>query len=97
MSPVTGFDSFTLQPNETREFQTAWNMMNDNGTIWPTTDDFLVSPGIYNVVGEVAIFPTYRRVPVSVSINIVPEPTSILLFGTGLISLLTRNKQKLKN
>ena len=96
MSPVLGFGGIFFEPYETKEFQTAWNMMNDNGTIWPQTDDFLVSPGAYNVLGEVALFPTYQRVPVSVSIDIVPEPASILLFGAGIIGLLTRSRTNLK-
>jgi hypothetical protein len=83
MSPVLGFGGIFFDPYETKEFQTAWNMMNDNGTIWPKTDDFPVSSGFYNVVGEIALFPTYQRVPVSVSISIVPEPATLFLLALG--------------
>jgi hypothetical protein len=92
MSPVLGVGGMLLEPYEIKEFQTFWNMMNDNGTIWPTTDDFPVSPGFYNVVGEVALWPKTGRIPVSVSINIVPEPSSLLLFGAGLFGLLARSR-----
>ena len=65
---------FILQPLETKEFQTTWDMMNDNGTPFQEYDDFFVTPGSYNVVGEVALSFGYERVPVSVSIEIIPEP-----------------------
>lgn len=82
ISYVLGFTGFSLEPYEIKEFQTDWNMMNDNGTFW-RTDDFLVSPGIYNVVGEVALFSEEQRVPVSVSIDIVPEPATFFLLALG--------------
>jgi hypothetical protein len=86
---------FTLEPFQIKEFQTAWDMMNDNGTRWPKTDDFLIDPGIYNIIGELDLVPG-ERVPVSVSINVVPEPSSLLLFGAGLIGIFTRNRTNLK-
>jgi len=87
-------EQYILHPLETKEFQTTWNLMNDNGTEWWSGDDFLVNPGIYNVFGEVYLFPQDRRLPISVSINVVPEPASIMLFGCGLIGLNARRKPK---
>jgi len=86
---------FTLEPLQTKEFQTPWNMMNDNGTRWPKTDDFLINPGVYNIIGELDLVPG-ERVPVSVSINVIPEPSSLLLVGTGLLGILTRNRTSRK-
>jgi hypothetical protein len=90
MSPVLGFGGIFFEPYETKEFQTIWNMMNDNGTLIETYDDFLVSPGIYNVIGEVALFPEEQRVPVSVSIDIVPEPSTLFLLALGGLTLLRK-------
>jgi len=95
---------FRLGPYETKEFQTFWNMMNYNGTPLQEYDDFPVSPGFYNIVGEVALWPKSDRIPVNVSIDIIPEPSTLLLFGTGLIvvrlrssqGLLARNRRKPK-
>lgn len=50
--------------------------------------DFPVNPGIYDVIGELDLL-SGERVPVSVSIEIIPEPASILLFAFG--ALLVRS------
>jgi hypothetical protein len=70
--------SFTLQPGEFKEFLKDWDMMNDNGTLTPT-DDFLVSPGIYDVSGQLMGSTTDGIIPesVSVPIQIIPEPAMI--------------------
>jgi hypothetical protein len=87
---------FILQPLETKEFQTNWNMMNDNGTPWLHGDDSLITPGTYDVVGKIALWAVDERVPVSVSVDVVPEPATFLLFGTGLIIVSNRNRREVK-
>jgi len=69
---------FTLQPGEFKEFLKDWDMMNDNGTLEPG-DDFFVSPGVYDVSGQLMGSTTDGIIPesVSVSIEIVPEPAMI--------------------
>jgi hypothetical protein len=93
VSSVLGLTGIFFDPHESKEFQTVWNMMNDNGTFWPT-DDFFVSTGVYNVLGQVALFPTDQRIPVSVSIDIVLEPSTLLLFGAGFIGLFLKTGRK---
>ncbi|MBW8039652.1 MAG: PEP-CTERM sorting domain-containing protein [Planctomycetes bacterium] len=88
LSVVLGFTAFHLGPYESKEGQTIWNMMNDNGTL-PTDDDFPVNPGIYDVIGELDLI-SGERVPVSVSIEIIPEPATILLLGLGVLLLKRR-------
>jgi hypothetical protein len=83
---------FSLESYEIKEFQTFWNMTNDNGTPLQIYDDFPVDPGFYNVVGEVALWPKSERLPVSVSINVIPEPTTLLLLGLGAVILRKRKK-----
>ncbi len=95
MSVVLGFESFDLGPYESKEGQTTWNMMNDNGTPGLPDDDFPVAVGIYNIVGELDLI-SGERVPVSVSIEIIPEPSSILLIGAGLVGLLAHKEKRKK-
>ena len=90
-----GGSIFTLQPGEFKEFLQDWDMMNDNGT-WNPIDDFLVSPGIYDVSGQVwgttydGIIPEF----VSVPIQIIPEPSSLLLFAASFHILIYINKKR---
>ncbi|MHC4132358.1 MAG: PEP-CTERM sorting domain-containing protein [Planctomycetota bacterium] len=91
MSVVPTTIQFILDPWETKEFQTVWNMMNDNGTPWLTDDDFHVNPGMYDVIGELDLVHG-ERVPVSVSIEVVPEPSTIGLLGLGVFALRKRKK-----
>jgi len=89
--PPCGWTTLHLEPGEFREHTKTWNMMNDNGTD-QTFDDFPVGPGSYNIMAELEILDlSYERVPVSVSIEIVPEPTTLILFGLGGL-LLRRRK-----
>jgi hypothetical protein len=93
-TPKAGFpaeSSFVLQPSEYKEYTKAWNMHDNQGVI--------VTPGIYDVTGSlhpVLLVEQDRYVPVSVSIDIIPEPASSLLFGTGLIVVLARNRTNFK-
>ena len=86
---------FTLQPGEFKEFLKDWDMMNDNGT-YGTDDDFMVSPGIYYVSGQLFTTTPEGKIPesVSVSIQIIPEPATFLLLGTGLMALSYYRKRK---
>ncbi|MHC4308423.1 MAG: PEP-CTERM sorting domain-containing protein [Planctomycetota bacterium] len=88
LSIVPAFGSFSLGPYESKAGQTIWNMMNDNGTL-PTDDDFPINPGIYDVIGELDLI-SGERVPVSVSIEVIPEPATLLLFGLGMLLVKTR-------
>ncbi len=93
LSVVLGFTFFHLGPYESKEGQTIWNMMNDNGTL-QTDDDFPVNPGIYNVIGELDLV-SGERVPVSVSIQIIPEPATFLflVFGSLLLTNLSQYRR----
>jgi hypothetical protein len=92
MSGAMGMTGIPFAPYESKEFQTAWNMMNYNGTLLEEYDDFPVGPGIYDVVGEVALWPKVDRIPVNVTISIIPEPATMLLMSGGIIGLLIRSR-----
>jgi len=77
---------YVLGPYESRQNQQIWNMMNDNGTT-ETNDDFPVEPGLYNVTGYLR---AGEIIPVSVSIEIIPEPTTVFLLGFGGLLLRKR-------
>jgi hypothetical protein len=84
---------FHLEPYETKEYQTIWDLINDNGTS-DRTDDFSVDPGMYKITGELYLYFWEEIVPVSVSVEIIPEPATIALFGLGLAYLLVRKKER---
>jgi hypothetical protein len=86
---------FTLRPGEFKEFLIDWDTMNDNGTL-ELDDDFSVSPGIYDVLGRLMGGTSDGIIPesVSVPIQIIPEPTTFLLLGSGLIAMLSCRKRK---
>jgi len=92
---------FVLEPNGYKEYTETWNMVNENGTPWQKDDDFPANPGTYDVTGSLNPW-TLRAgyedkyVPVSVPIEIIPEPSSLLLMGTGLAGLLAYNRKKKK-
>ena len=76
---------FTLSHNESKEFPTSipyqiWDMRNSEGN--------LVNLGQYDIIG--GLFSTsggYEYTEVSAPITIVPEPATILIFGTGIIGI----------
>ncbi len=90
LSMVLGFEPFTLAPYQSRSFQTTWNLMHNNGTPWNLDDDFPVSPGTYSAIGELNLVPFLKcnRVPVSVCLQVVPEPATILLLAIPTLVLL---------
>ncbi len=80
--------NFYLGPYASREHQVVWDMMNDNGT-WFETDDYPVGPGIYEISGGLFNIPTP---PLSVTIQIIPEPATIVFLAVGMIGLVLRKQ-----
>jgi len=79
--------SFNVSPSESFEYTHTWNMTYKNG------DDIL--PGSNNVTGVLGYWISHERyVPVSVSIEVIPEPGSFVLLcgGAGLLRVLTRTR-----
>ena len=92
-----GTTMFHLEPYESKEYQTTWDLTNDNGTS-DRTDDFPVDPGMYNITGELFLtFPYWdKKVPVTLDIEIIPEPCSLTLLGAGLLSVILYRKERTK-
>jgi len=91
--PPSGWEMLHLEPDESREYQITWDMISDNGTFFDPYDDYPVGPGSYNITGELKLSNAYidNKVPVSLSIEIIPEPATLLLFGLGALLLRKRN------
>ncbi len=85
---------FALDADSSRESERLWNLMNDNGTFELPSDDFPVPPGLYTVTGELYFYSFYEKVPVSVSIEIIPEPCSVVLVGTGFMGIILARKKR---
>jgi hypothetical protein len=64
-------------------------MINDNGTPLVVIDDYPVGPGIYEISGGLFNIPTPH---VSVYIQIIPEPATIVLLGVGMIGVILRRQ-----
>jgi len=101
--PVTwAFTSFVLEPSESKEYIQLWDMTyseewrgsGGRGGL-PYNE---VTPGIHDITGVLNYFPSYERyIPVSVEIQVIPEPATFGLLGIGLASLLARKRQKRKD
>ena len=83
---------FGVVAYSSRECERLWNMMNYNGTWLYEPDDFPVPPGLYTVTGELWLDEPYQIVPVSVSIEIIPEPATVLLLALGSLFLTNRRR-----
>jgi hypothetical protein len=90
--PILPTMNFGLSAYGSREYERLWNMMNDNGTSLEI-DDFPVSTGLYTVTGELWLYEPYEKVPVSVSIEIIPEPCSLVLLGTCFVGIILARKK----
>ncbi|MHC5073520.1 MAG: PEP-CTERM sorting domain-containing protein [Planctomycetota bacterium] len=80
---------FVLQQNEYVKYYESWDMFDNLG--------LLITPDNYEITGSfhpVLLIEKDRYVPVSVFINVVPEPTTLLFFGLGALALLRQNNRK---
>lgn len=85
---VTGWwtmgTSFTLQPNDNKDFSYIWDMKNAEGN--------LVELGNYTVIGGLdANMGEYGYTQVPVGIDIIPEPTSAFLLSIGVLGIIKKN------
>ena len=82
---------FTLQPEEFLEYPVDWDMMDWGEGPLDSGDDVHAVPGVYSVYGELDGQGT------SVTIQIVPEPATFWLFGTGALMLIRRKPRSPAN
>ena len=93
---------FVLKPSESNEYIQLWNMTyseewRGNGGRGGLPDNE-VTPGIYDITGVLSYYPFEEKyVPVTVEMQIIPEPATFGLMGIGLLSLLVRKRQKRKD
>lgn len=82
---------FTLSSLESKEFSWSWDTTDFSG--------HQVVPGDYDATGvlsDLSLAYIERYVPVSVPIEIIPEPGTMALFGMGLVGLLAYNRKNKK-
>ena len=72
--------SLTLNPSESAEFTETWDMTDISGNP--------AGPGHYDVTGGLNHPSPNIYIPVSVSIDVIPEPTTLLLLGTGVLGMI---------
>ncbi len=89
-------DSFILQPGQSQEFNRIWNQTTDSGTT-DLSDDIPIGTGNYEVTGMLFYGYTHDGryegpyyVPVSVQIDIIPEPATVVLLAAGGLSVFGR-------
>jgi hypothetical protein len=90
----TGPKVFHLEPNGSVELDGVWSQIDLNDS-WEVGDDTQVLPGIYEIggrIGSSAFNDTISNSLVTLEITIIPEPTSLAIFFTGLSILITRRK-----
>ncbi len=86
--------SYILDPLDIREYDLTWNLMNDAGTYWED-DDTLITPGSYRIVVGLSLWSVENIVPVSLSVEVIPEPTTVVMFTCGsVLIMLARNRRK---
>ena len=78
---LTTIADIDLEPKEVLVHNYTWNMIDYNNN--------LISPGMYDVVG---IMYSYPVIEVSVPIQVVPEPVTLVLLLAGSV-VLSRKKQ----
>jgi hypothetical protein len=78
---------FTLGPYESIELNEIWPQIDLNGSV-EIEDHTQVPPGLFRIAG--VCYPTDVSVPVD--ITIIPEPSSLAIFLTGLSILITKKK-----
>ena len=81
-------DPYLLDPYEFHEFEIIWPLVNDNETA-STHDDFPVDPGIYNISALLGTM-DFISPPLTVSLEIIPEPATLLLLSLGGLALRKR-------
>jgi hypothetical protein len=89
---LMGSSQFTLLPGETREFPDfvdfpppmTWDMRNKQGE--------LVNSGTYDIFGMLTSF-NYENSEISIPVNIIPEPATIMLLSFGLLPIFRQKRR----
>jgi hypothetical protein len=87
--------TINLLPQETVIFPYPWN--SPEGTIWEMTDDNgeVIDLGIYGIFGGITVYsPIISYSVVSVPIQIIPEPASLVLLSIGLLRVRKKKRNR---